>query len=113
MKLQDPVNARGYFKRIKRSIPDGSLIWLVIDPRLLHFLVNSAAIFEPLTLDSIISEEWNNHLAINLTAPFLLSQAFRPSSDEVRAHRQHSRLARPAPRRDHFPYTAANPRLPP
>ncbi len=42
----------------------------------LFALVNNAAIFEPLTLSDTSLEAWNRHLTINLTAPFLLSQAF-------------------------------------
>lgn len=42
----------------------------------LYALVNSASIFESLTLHDTALEDWNRHLAVNLTAPFLLSQAF-------------------------------------
>ena len=39
-------------------------------------LVNSAAIFEPATIHSFTADVWQRHLAINLTAPLFLSQAF-------------------------------------
>jgi NAD(P)-dependent dehydrogenase (short-subunit alcohol dehydrogenase family) len=39
-------------------------------------LVNNAAIFEPLDWQTTRLEDWNRHLMVNLTAPFLLSQAF-------------------------------------
>lgn len=42
----------------------------------LFALVNSAAIFEQLNWENTTIEDWNRHLMINLTAPFLLSQAF-------------------------------------
>lgn len=42
----------------------------------LYALVNSAAIFEPLSFHNTSLDDWNRHLNINLTAPFLLSQAF-------------------------------------
>jgi NAD(P)-dependent dehydrogenase (short-subunit alcohol dehydrogenase family) len=42
----------------------------------LDLLVNSAAIFEPGALPDLTLESWNRHLAINLTAPLLLCQAF-------------------------------------
>lgn len=42
----------------------------------LYGLVNSASIFEPLTIHDTTLDDWNRHFAINLTAPFLLSQAF-------------------------------------
>ncbi|MBF0623780.1 MAG: SDR family oxidoreductase [Magnetococcales bacterium] len=41
----------------------------------LAILVNCAAIFEPGSLARTTPEAWNRHLAINLTAPFLLIQA--------------------------------------
>ena len=42
----------------------------------LYALVNNAAIFEPLSLSDTTLEDWQRNLAINLSAPFLLSQAF-------------------------------------
>ncbi|NOH01594.1 MAG: SDR family oxidoreductase [Chloroflexi bacterium] len=42
----------------------------------LYALVNSASIFEPLTAQDTTLDDWDRHLAINLTAPFLLCQAF-------------------------------------
>jgi len=42
----------------------------------LSALINNAAIFESLNWESTTAEAWNRHLLINLTVPFLLSQAF-------------------------------------
>ena len=42
-------------------------------------LINNAAIFEKADWQQTNVEIWNRHLAINLTAPFLLSQAFANS----------------------------------
>jgi NAD(P)-dependent dehydrogenase (short-subunit alcohol dehydrogenase family) len=42
----------------------------------LYALVNNAAIFEPLSLPDTTLDDWQRNMAINLTAPFLLSQAF-------------------------------------
>jgi NAD(P)-dependent dehydrogenase (short-subunit alcohol dehydrogenase family) len=42
----------------------------------LYGLVNSASIFESLTVHNTTLDNWNRHIDINLTAPFLLSQAF-------------------------------------
>jgi pteridine reductase len=42
----------------------------------LDILVNSAAIFEPADLAQTSVESWERHFAINLRAPFFLSQAF-------------------------------------
>jgi pteridine reductase len=39
-------------------------------------LVNNAAIFEPSDLAETTEASWDNHFAINLKAPFFLSQAF-------------------------------------
>jgi pteridine reductase len=74
-------------------------------PTPLHGLVNSAAIFEPLSLESTSLEDWNKHLAINLTAPFLLSQAFaKQAQDGARiVNILDWRALRPGA--DHFPYT--------
>jgi NAD(P)-dependent dehydrogenase (short-subunit alcohol dehydrogenase family) len=73
----------------------------------LYGLVNNAAIFESLDWETTSLEEWNNHLAVNLTAPFLLSQAFA----RALGHKQKGRIVnildwralRPAA--DHLPYT--------
>ena len=73
----------------------------------LFALVNSAAIFEPLSLQKTTLEQWQRHIAINLTAPFLLSQAFAaqvPSDGEGRiVNLIDWRALRPGA--DHFPYT--------
>jgi len=42
----------------------------------LYALVNNAAIFGSSNWQSTHLEEWNHHLMVNLTTPFLLSQAF-------------------------------------
>ena len=70
----------------------------------LYGLVNSASIFEPLSMQETSLNDWNNHLNINLTAPFLLSQAFAK-------HAKHGRIINILdwralrPGADHFPYT--------
>jgi NAD(P)-dependent dehydrogenase (short-subunit alcohol dehydrogenase family) len=70
----------------------------------LYALVNSAAIFEPLSFNDTTLEDWNRHLNINLTAPFLLSQEFARRTDEGRIiNIVDWRALRPAA--DHFPYT--------
>ena len=70
----------------------------------LYALVNSAAIFEPLSFNDTTLEYWNRHLNINLTAPFLLSQEFARHTDEGRIiNIVDWRALRPAV--DHFPYT--------
>ena len=71
----------------------------------LHGLVNSAAIFQPLSMQQTTPTEWEKHMAINLTAPFLLSQAFaKQANDGCRiVNILDWRALRPGA--DHFPYT--------
>jgi NAD(P)-dependent dehydrogenase (short-subunit alcohol dehydrogenase family) len=83
----------------------GSLIERINESTPLHALVNSAAIFESLTVETTSIEDWQKHLAINLTAPFLLSQAFAkqaPAGARI-VNILDWRALRPAA--DHFPYT--------
>ncbi|MEY2816640.1 MAG: hypothetical protein RL275_103 [Chloroflexota bacterium] len=70
----------------------------------LYGLVNSASIFEPLSMQATSLDDWNNHLNINLTAPFLLSQAFAKFTNAGRiVNILDWRALRPGA--DHFPYT--------
>ncbi len=73
----------------------------------IYGLVNNAAIFEPLTWDNTTPADWERHLAVNLTAPFLLSQAFarqiRQNSEGRIVNILDWRALRPGS--DHFPYT--------
>lgn len=70
----------------------------------LYGLVNSAAIFESLSLSETTLDDWDRHMAINLTAPFLLSQAFAKHVSEGRiVNILDWRALRPGA--DHFPYT--------
>lgn len=70
----------------------------------LYGLVNSASIFEALTVHNTTLEDWHRHLNINLTAPFLLSQAFAKYVKTGRiANILDWRALRPGA--DHFPYT--------
>jgi len=75
----------------------------------LYALVNNAAIFEPLTWANTRLEDWDRHLAVNLTAPFLLSQAFArglPPGETGRiVNLLDWRTLRPGP--DHLPYTVS------
>lgn len=82
-----------------------SLIPLVNQSTPLHGLVNSAAIFESLSFETTSVEDWQKHLSINVTAPFLLSQAFaRHAAEGARiVNILDWRALRPGP--DHFPYT--------
>jgi len=73
----------------------------------LYGLVNNAAIFESLNWQNATVDQWNHHLMVNLTAPFLLSQAFArllPAGSKGRiVNLLDWRALRPAA--DHLPYT--------
>lgn len=90
---------------LNESSQAGNLIRLINEFTPLHGLVNSAAIFESLSLDTTSLEDWQKHLQINLTAPFLLSQAFaKQAPEDARiVNILDWRALRPGA--DHFPYT--------
>ena len=73
----------------------------------LHALVNNASIFEPLSWQDADLESWNRHQMINLTAPFLLSQAFAKKLSPQNEGRIVNILDWRAlkPGADHLPYT--------
>jgi NAD(P)-dependent dehydrogenase (short-subunit alcohol dehydrogenase family) len=73
----------------------------------LYGLVNSASIFEALDFHSTTPDDWERHLKINLTAPFLLSQAFASEIGDGEEGRIVNILDWRAlrPGADHFPYT--------
>ena len=70
-------------------------------------LVNNASIFENLNFSNTDLPSWNRHMNINLTAPFLLSQAFAsqlsPKAQGRIVNILDWRAIRPGA--DHFPYT--------
>lgn len=73
----------------------------------LDALVNNASLFEDLSLRETSCADWDRHLAINLTAPFLLSQAFARQLSTGKQGRIVNLLDWRAlhPGADHFPYT--------
>jgi NAD(P)-dependent dehydrogenase (short-subunit alcohol dehydrogenase family) len=84
-----------------------SLIQKATEVGPLYALVNNAAVFEPLTWQSTTLDDWNHHLMVNLTAPFLLSQAFARSMPANQSGRIVNLLDWRAmrPGADHLPYT--------
>lgn len=92
--LGDPVQVADLVPRANQLAP-------------LDALVNSAAIFEALDWQSTTLEAWERHLRINLTAPFLLSQAFARGLTAGKKGRIVNivdwRALRPVD--DHLPYT--------
>lgn len=75
----------------------------------LYALVNNAAIFEPLGWQETDLAAWERHLRLNLTAPFLLSQAFAravsPQAEGRIVNILDWRALRPGA--DHLPYTVS------
>jgi len=92
--LNDPEQASGLIQRaLELTTLDG--------------LVNNASIFEPLSWKETSLETWNKHLSVNLTAPFLLSQAFAKTLPKGKEGRIVNLLDWRAlrPGADHLPYT--------
>ena len=75
--------------------------------RKLDGLVNNASVFSSLSWADTKLSQWNNHLSINLTAPFLLSQAFGKNIPKNLDGRIINILDWRAlqPGADHLPYT--------
>ena len=72
----------------------------------LFALVNNASIFEPGDFIETTYESWQNHFSVNLTAPFLISQAFAKRIGENSGRIINIldwRALRPG--KDHFSYT--------
>ena len=76
----------------------------------LFALVNNASVFEPQGWADTSLELWNRSLAVNLTAPFLLSQAFGRSLEPTGTGRIVNLLDWRAlhPRPDHLAYMISN-----
>jgi pteridine reductase len=83
------------------------LISTVSERGRLFGLVNNAAIFDALSWQDTSLDDWNRHLMVNLTTPFLLSQAFArqlpDGSDGRIVNLLDWRALRPGA--DHLPYT--------
>lgn len=94
--LSDPHQAAGLVSRCLEHGP-------------LFALVNNASVFEPLAWSNTSPDDWERHLRVNLTAPFLLSQAFARSLPAGATGRIVNmldwRALRPGP--DHLPYTVS------
>ena len=110
--LKDQIQAlgrRAYLLQADLNDPEevSKLIPRTFEYGPLYALVNNAAIFESLTWQSATLEEWNRHLMVNLTTPFLLSQAFAgllpPDGKGRIVNLLDWRALRPAA--DHLPYT--------
>ena len=73
----------------------------------IYALINSAAIFEPISMQETTLADWERHIAVNLTAPFLLSQGFARQIEKNGTGRIVNILDWRAlrPGADHFPYS--------
>lgn len=73
----------------------------------LYAIVNNASVFSDLNWSNTTLEDWEYHQAVNLTAPFLISQAFAKSLLPDKPGRIVNILDWRAlrPGKDHFPYT--------
>jgi NAD(P)-dependent dehydrogenase (short-subunit alcohol dehydrogenase family) len=92
--LSDPAQVQDLIARAMQISPPDAL-------------VNNAAIFEAREWTDTDLASWNRHLMINLTAPFLLSQAFALALDPQKDGRIVNILDWRAlrPGADHLPYT--------
>lgn len=75
------------------------------DTKNLYALVNNASIFESTNFIDTDLDNWQKHLDINLTVPFLLSQAFHSALNDRKGRIINIldwRALRPG--KDHFPY---------
>jgi NAD(P)-dependent dehydrogenase (short-subunit alcohol dehydrogenase family) len=112
LSLRDELKAMGrkaYCVQADLSDPAqvSTLVPLASEHGPLYGLVNNAAIFKSLSWQTSSLEEWNLHLMVNLTTPFLLSQAFARQVPEGATGRIVNLLDWRAlrPGADHLPYT--------
>lgn len=94
------------FSNLEQTYPIVDTIW---NAHPFDMLINNAAIFSPLDWQSTTPDAWQNHLNINLTAPFFLSQSFarhlgREAMGKI-INILDWRALRPAD--DHLPYTVS------
>jgi pteridine reductase len=92
--LSDPEQTQRLFQQSLKALGD------------LDLLINNASIFDPLDWQQTNVKDWQRHFKVNLTAPFLLSQAlgkhlYGRSGDILNL--LDWRALRPGP--DHLPYT--------
>jgi pteridine reductase len=95
--LEDAAQAATLISRAREHAP-------------LFALVNNASVFEPIGWENTSLEQWNRAMMVNLTTPFLLSQAFARSLEPAGVGRIVNlidwRALRPGS--DHLPYTISN-----
>jgi len=96
---------------IKANLAESNSVQSLIENALsvtpLFALVNNASIFRNLRFEDTSLSDWNEHLQVNLTAPFLLTQKFASAFAVSETGRVVNILDWRAlrPGKDHFPYT--------
>jgi NAD(P)-dependent dehydrogenase (short-subunit alcohol dehydrogenase family) len=92
---------------LENSQEAAQLVPRALEHGALFALVNNASIFEPLTWEKTSLQDWERNLRVNLTAPFLLCQAFARSLPAEATGRIVNLLDWRAlrPGADHLPYT--------
>jgi NAD(P)-dependent dehydrogenase (short-subunit alcohol dehydrogenase family) len=103
------LDRRAWIRAADLSRPEelADLLLEVVKIGLIYALINSAAIFETISLQETTLADWERHLAVNLTAPFLLSQGFARQMKKNGTGRIVNILDWRAlrPGTDHFPYS--------
>lgn len=73
----------------------------------LYAVINNASVFAPITWETTTPQNWQYHMNVNLTAPFIISQTFYSSLPEEEKGRIINMLdwrsTKPGP--DYLPYT--------
>lgn len=105
--LKEEIEALGQeVTLIQGDLQDSQALASIVDQAgKLTALINNASIFEDIGWEEVTIDDWNRHLAINLTAPFFLTQQFAKALEgEGRVvNLLDWRALRPGP--DHLPYT--------
>jgi len=112
LSLADEIQAMGrkaFLLQADLGDPEqvGSLVPKAFEFGSVYALVNNAAIFGTQSWQTTTLEDWNRHLMVNLTAPFLLCQSFArllpPDQPGRIVNLLDWRALRPSA--DHLPYT--------
>jgi NAD(P)-dependent dehydrogenase (short-subunit alcohol dehydrogenase family) len=105
----EALGRRAWTMRCDFSVPGHAREILAVSGERGHLfgLINSAATFGGATVDDTRISDWDRHFAINLTAPFVLTQAFAETLGANSTGRVINILDWRAlrPGSDHFPYS--------
>lgn len=111
-KTQEDIRAKGVeCYLIQGNLADPNAVSELVDKAVkfgpLFALVNSASLFQNKLMEDTSLQTWEDHMAVNLRAPFLLSQAFARSAGQEPGGRIVNILDWRAlrPGADHFAYT--------